>query len=137
MNASRGYFFVPAVDLGIVYSGFQVELMKCMLPQHMHRDVICFNRKKWTASELVDAYVVDIAVGDGSSSSGSHSCVLKEAIMLAKSVESKGMGKARRALAPIKRKLHAKLLAVLQNDVKMGFSGRSAGDHYAPPESRL
>ena len=121
---------MPGVDLGIVYSGFQIELMKNTLPRHMHRDVICYNRKRWSARELVEARVVDVAADGG------REKVLEQALRLAKTLEPKGSGPARRALGPIKRKLHAKALAVLEEGSgsdAMGFSGRREGDNYAPP----
>ena len=43
MTSERGYFFVPGVDLGIVYSPLQTELMMAKLPPGMHRDVIIMN----------------------------------------------------------------------------------------------
>ena len=130
MHADRGYFFVPAVDLGIVYSGFQVELMKSALPRHMHRSVICYNGKRWSARELAEAGVVDVAA------EGGRANVLEQALVLAKALEPKGRGPARRALGPIKQKVHARLLAMLEEgeaSSAMGFSGRCVGDNYAPP----
>ncbi|CAE8640151.1 unnamed protein product, partial [Polarella glacialis] len=49
MSSDRGFFFVPGVDLGLVYAPMQTELMKAKLPASMHRDVILFNRRRWTA----------------------------------------------------------------------------------------
>merc|ERR1719277_2572593 len=60
MSDDRGFFFIPGVDLGLVYSPFQVELMKAKLPMHMHRKVIVFNSQRWTASQLLQEHVVDV-----------------------------------------------------------------------------
>ena len=106
--------------------------MKSVLPQHMHRDVICYNSKRWTARELAKTRLVDIAA------EGVRGNTLAQALALAKTVESKGKGPARRALGPIKRKVHAQLLAMLndgQSSSAMEFSGRRTGDNYAPPKS--
>ena len=43
---ARGLFFIPGVDLGLVYAPMQTELMKAKLPQAMHRDVILFNSRQ-------------------------------------------------------------------------------------------
>lgn len=40
MNGGRGYFFVPGVDLGIIYSSFQVELMKAKLYVRVTREAV-------------------------------------------------------------------------------------------------
>ena len=37
MNADRGYFFVPAIDLGLVYSPGMTSLMMRKTPFSMHR----------------------------------------------------------------------------------------------------
>ena len=127
MSKRPGYFFVPGVDLGIVYSQFQVELMKSVLPHYMHRDVISYNRKRWTADELVAALVVDVATESKQ--------VLAKALQLAHSIESKGTGASKLAMAQIKQKVHAKVLAELgrERSSMMVFSGRRAGKNYAAP----
>merc|ERR550525_1413656 len=37
MASDRGFFFIPGVDLGLVYAPTQVELMKAKLPRALHR----------------------------------------------------------------------------------------------------
>lgn len=48
MSRDAGFFFIPAVDLGLVFSPFQTQLMKAKLPRSMHRDVLLFNSRRWT-----------------------------------------------------------------------------------------
>merc|ERR1719277_2268849 len=62
MSSDRGFFFIPGVDLGLVYAPVQVELMKAKLPLLMHRDVILFNTRRWAAADLVGQGVVETAV---------------------------------------------------------------------------
>merc|ERR1719152_627331 len=59
MSSDRGFFFIPGVDLGIVYAPLQVALMKGKLPPSMQRDVIVYNIKKWNASDLLATGAVD------------------------------------------------------------------------------
>jgi enoyl-CoA hydratase/carnithine racemase len=131
MNEDRGYFFIPAVDLGIVYSAFQIELMKSKLPMYMHREIICFNAKRWTAKELQQNHVVDDAAPKGQ--------VLKWALKLATTLLTKGKGPARKALKPIKERVYAQVLATLVQEEggSMQFGGRKSGANYAAPPSRL
>ena len=69
-----GYFFIPGVDLGLVYAPMQLALMKAKLPVAMHRDVILFNarprkkrpcgallQRRWTAHDLFTAGAIDAA----------------------------------------------------------------------------
>jgi len=51
MASDRGFFFIPGVDLGLIYAPTQIALMKAKLPQDMHREVIVFNSRRWTAEE--------------------------------------------------------------------------------------
>ena len=63
MNSEKGFFFIPGVDLGIVYSMFQTKLIQAKLPDvNMHRDVIVMNSRRWTAPELLDRGVLEAAV---------------------------------------------------------------------------
>merc|ERR1719197_1894758 len=59
MSTDRGFFFIPGVDIGLVYSPFQTAIMTTKLPASMHRDVIVLNSKRWNAEELVKRGVVD------------------------------------------------------------------------------
>ena len=127
MNNEKGFFFVPAVDLGVVYSSFQIELMKSKMPPFMHREVICFNSTRWLANELLDHHVVDHAVPAAS--------VLAESLKLANKLKEKGKGPSRGAMEPIKRKVYRQVLEALNTVEKglMNFSGRGQGHNYAPP----
>eukprot|EP00929_Paragymnodinium_shiwhaense_P075382 TRINITY_DN38533_c0_g1_i1.p1 TRINITY_DN38533_c0_g1~~TRINITY_DN38533_c0_g1_i1.p1 ORF type:complete len:352 (-),score=67.21 TRINITY_DN38533_c0_g1_i1:208-1239(-) len=121
MSDDRGFFFIPGVDLGLVYGRLQTAVMAAKLPQSMHRDVILFNSKRWTAAELVDRGVVDITV--------KASEVLPRALELAESLRPKGRGPARNALGGIKRGLYKDVLEALTEagDDLMDLSGTTKG----------
>eukprot|EP01062_Namystynia_karyoxenos_P071387 TRINITY_DN66851_c0_g1_i1.p2 TRINITY_DN66851_c0_g1~~TRINITY_DN66851_c0_g1_i1.p2 ORF type:complete len:275 (+),score=68.83 TRINITY_DN66851_c0_g1_i1:36-860(+) len=125
MSSDRGYFFIPGVDLGLVYSPFQTELMKAKLPRHMHRDVIVLNARRWKAVELLAEKVVDEACPVGS--------VLPRAAAAAQRLSAKGRGPARKALQGIKRRVFAQVIAAMSSDPEMLFVGREKGVAYAPP----
>lgn len=127
MNNEKGFFFVPAIDLGVVYSSFQIELMKAKLPPFMHREVICFNSTRWLASQLLEHRVIDRAVPGVS--------VVQESLKLANVLKQKGKGPSRRAMEPIKRKLYSQVLNALSTNEKglMNFNGREVSHNYAPP----
>ena len=128
MNQDKGYFFVPAVDLGVVYSSFQIELMKAKLPFWMHRDIIVFNSTRWQAHELLTHRVIDRAV------SGNN--VMKESVLLSKQlIQTKGHGPSRIAMGPIKQKVYQEVIVALKQDSSglMVLNGRKKGDNYAPP----
>ena len=132
MNQDKGYFFVPAVDLGVVYSSFQIELMKSKLPFWMHRDVIVFNSCRWRAIELEKARVIYSAVPSKQ--------VLIESISLAnRLIKTKGHGPSRSAMVHIKRKVYVQVLRTLKEDESglMKFSGRASGNNYAPPPTTI
>jgi len=132
MNAEKGYFFIPAVDLGVVYSSFQIELMKAKLPFWMHREVIIYNSTRWQAKELCQHHVIDSAVQSDQ--------VLPESLLLATElIKTKGHGSSRNAMGPIKVKVYGPVLAALKLDESrlMRFSGRRKGTNYAPPPSKL
>merc|ERR1719277_2305792 len=95
MSSDRGYFFVPGVDLGLVYAPVQIELMKAKLPVGMHREVILFNSRRWNGQDLAAAGVLEAAVPSAE--------VLPKALELAARLRPKGQGAARRALGGIKR----------------------------------
>ena len=132
MNSERGFFFVPGVSLGIVYSAFQVALMKAKLPQHMHRDVITYNSRRWSAPELLASHAVDrVAVGHEVSSNAQD---------LAQALTRSGAGVAhqRAARGRIKRLLYEPVLEALAHGDSglMDLGGRPAGEAYAPPPRR-
>lgn len=129
MNSEQGYFFIPGVDLGIVYSPFQTALFKAKLPQHMHRDVVVLNAKRWRAEELKAATLVD------ATASGEFETV-KTAVSLARSLTSKG--KMRVTMRGIKCNLYQEVLAAMSTAPMMDVSGRTKGVAYAaPPSSKL
>lgn len=128
MNADAGFFFVPAIDLGLVYSSFQIELMKAKMPPHMHRKVIVYNSQRWTAQQLLEEHVVDEAVpGAEVGAAGER---------LARELRPKGRGGPRKAMAGIKANVYKQVISALREDSNAGMmkmGGRSKGHAYAPP----
>lgn len=125
MSSDRGYFFIPGVDLGLVYAPLQIALMKDKLPPSMHRDVIVYNIKKWKASELLDKGAID-AVAPAAK-------VQDRSFELAKQLKIKGQGTARKAMGPIKRLVYKDVVDALQDNAGMGYGGRQKGvDRFAP-----
>ncbi|CAE7500022.1 ECI1 [Symbiodinium sp. CCMP2456] len=128
MSRDAGFFFIPAVDLGLVFSPFQTQLMKAKLPRSMHRDVLLFNSRRWTGLELLAAGLVDEAVVGYE--------VLPRAQAFAAWLRAKGTGPARAALGPLKRRLYGEVLNALEGGV-MDFPGRVAGVDRASPGAKL
>lgn len=127
MNSSQGYFFIPGVDLGIVYSPFQFALFQAKLPQSMHRDVIVLNAKRWNADDLLRTNLVDAtAAGEEET--------IRAALELARSLISKG-NKLRKTVGGIKRSLYKEVLAAMSDAPLMDVSGRTKGVAYAAPPS--
>ena len=61
----RGFFFLPAVDLGIVYSQGFIELVKAKVPDvRTQRDLMIVS-KRYTSSELLDLGIIDKICGSG------------------------------------------------------------------------
>lgn len=131
MSTDRGFFFIPGVDLGLVYSPLQMAVMSTKLPQSMHRDVILLNTKRWSADELAATGAVDVAVPCAD--------VLPRAMELAAKLKAKGQGPARKALGGIKRGLYKNVLDALAAGGEMDTAGRTRGiDRAAPvPTSKL
>lgn len=130
MSSDRGFFFIPGVDLGLVYAPTQIELMKAKLPRALHREVILFNTKRWTAQDLAAHGVVEAAVP--------ASEVLPKALELAASLRAKGQGAARRALGGIKRGVYSEMLKALKAGEDMGYAGRTKGvDRAAPAATNI
>eukprot|EP00927_Polykrikos_kofoidii_P056884 TRINITY_DN50975_c0_g1_i1.p1 TRINITY_DN50975_c0_g1~~TRINITY_DN50975_c0_g1_i1.p1 ORF type:complete len:297 (+),score=61.67 TRINITY_DN50975_c0_g1_i1:89-979(+) len=125
MANDRGFFFVPGVDLGLVYSPTQIELMKAKLPPTMHRDVIVFNAKRWTGDELAERGVVDATVPAGD--------VLSKALEIAAKLRPKGEGAARKAMGGIKRGVYKVVLDAVAGGGDMSLVGRTAGVNKAAP----
>lgn len=57
MSSDRGLCFVPAIDLGLVYSLGMTKLMKAKCPPHMHNDLIIYGAR-YDAAKLVTERVV-------------------------------------------------------------------------------
>jgi len=126
MASDRGFFFVPGVDLGLVYAPVQVALMKAKLPQDMHREVIVFNSRRWTGDELAARGVVESSVPAAE--------VTARALELAASLRPKGRGAARRVLGSIKAAVYKEVLDELATGEDMNYGGRTRGvDRAAPP----
>lgn len=127
MSSDRGVFFIPGVDLGIVYPPFSTELATAKLDKHMLREVILFNRKRWAAEELVAHGAVDIAAPTSE--------LLEKALELAASLKPKGQGPARKALAGIKQNVYKRVLDAVHEKGAGGaaFKNRARGVAYAPP----
>lgn len=60
MSSERGLFFVPGIDLGLVYSPGMTSLMKAKTPVHMHSEMIVFGQK-YSAKDLERERVVALA----------------------------------------------------------------------------
>merc|ERR1712096_574237 len=108
MSSDRGYFFIPGVDLGLVYAPLQIALMKDKLPPSMHREVIVYNMKRWNASELLTTGEVDVAAPAAE--------VQTRAIELASKLKAKGQGAARKAMGGIKRELYRDVVEALHEN---------------------
>lgn len=59
MNRDKGYFFVPGIDIGLVYSKGMTELIKSKTPAHMHRDMMVYGQR-YTSAELLEEKVVTL-----------------------------------------------------------------------------
>ena len=61
MREDRGFMFVPAVDIGAIYSTGFTELMRAKVSRNVLRDMITF-AKRYSASDLVEEGVVSAAL---------------------------------------------------------------------------
>jgi len=96
---SQGLFFVPGVDIGLIYSRGMTELLKAKLPQHMWNPAICF-AQRYQCQELLLHGVVNIAPDTGDD-------LLDRAMDEARELRSKGKDEKQRAtLHGIKRNLY-------------------------------
>lgn len=113
---SRGKFFVPGIDIGLVYSQGMTELMKAKLPQRIWNDVICM-AERYEVAQLVEEGVVNFSPSTGS-------LLREEALRIADGLKSKGKDqKTRSTMAGIKANLYKDALATLQmGAVDMGFA---------------
>lgn len=125
MSNDRGFFFVPGVDLGLIYAPMQTALMKAKLPTSMHRDVILFNARKWNAQDLLQQGAIDALAPSGE--------VLGKALEMAKQLQSKGQDSARKALQGLKKGLYKEVLEACEQGGDMGYVGRVKGIDRAAP----
>lgn len=112
---SRGLFFVPGIDIGLVYSEGMTELMKAKMPQPMWTDVLSFGNR-YQCPELLQNGVVNVAP--------SSSELLSAALEVAQGLRSKGKDeKTRQTMHGIKRNLYKDAVKALGKEVEdMGFA---------------
>ena len=125
MNADRGWFFVPGIDLGLVYSPGMAALMQAKTPTPMHLPMIGF-AQRYGGNDLAALGVAHRAANGGPSG------VLSEALALAQSLRAKGRdAQYRRTLGAIKRRLYnvpARLLCADDvHEQAMGFENKPKG----------
>jgi len=126
MRVDRGYFFVPAIDIGLVYSPGQTALMKSKTPMAMHLDMIAL-AKRYTAKDLLQYAVVE-KVAETHEVDGT-------ALLLAKQMTAKGKNALyRRTMHGIKKNLYAEAYGLLTSDhiEGMGFQNKPKGVDRAP-----
>eukprot|EP00936_MAST-01D_sp_MAST-1D-sp1_P000614 g614.t1 len=135
MNADRGWFFVPGIDLGLVYSPGMTTLMQAKTPTVMHLPMIGY-AQRYGGKDLAALGVAHRAA------SGGPPGVLSEALALAQSLRVKGRdAQYRRTLGAIKCRLYnvpARLLCA--NDVHeqaMGFENKPKGIDRPQQSSKL
>lgn len=111
----KGLFFVPGIDIGLVYSAGMTELMKAKMPQPLWNDVLCFG-KRYQCKELLDHGVVNAAPPAVE--------LVPKALEIGKELRSKGKdAKTRETLRGIKQNLYKEAIAVLGQEVQdMGFA---------------
>merc|ERR1719359_2371103 len=59
-EGGKGLFFVPGIDIGLVYSAGMTELMKAKMPQPLWNDALCM-AKRYQCAELLQHGVVNAA----------------------------------------------------------------------------
>mmetsp|Transcript_50120 Transcript_50120/g.116987 ORF Transcript_50120/g.116987 Transcript_50120/m.116987 type:complete len:292 (+) Transcript_50120:85-960(+) len=112
---SKGLFFIPGIDIGLVYSKGMTELMKAKMPLTMWNDTLCMGRR-YQSEELKSQGVVEATP---------LACDLSDAaIQLATSLKSKGKdAKTRDTMRGIKRNLYKDAVTSLGQEVEdMGFA---------------
>lgn len=122
MNADKGLFFVPGIDLGLVYSPGMTALMKAKTPVHMHADMIVFG-KRYAAADLERERVVLKAVPARR--------VLDEALQHARGLvagDRFGSQKYRDTCAQIKQNTFKEAFDALSGAASDGFRGMGFGD---------
>lgn len=111
---SKALFFVPGIDIGLVYSKGMTALMKAKLPQPLWNDAMCMS-KRYQSAELLRHGVVN--------DSPLSSELVTKAMELASSLKCKGKDeKTRATMHGIKRNLYEDAVIALGKDVvDMGF----------------
>lgn len=111
----KGLFFVPGIDIGLVYSAGMTELMKAKMPQPIWNDVLCF-AKRYQCEELQKHGVVNAAPAKAD--------LMTKAIEMATALKSKGKdAKTRETMHGIKKNLYKDAVEALGGDVvDMGFA---------------
>ena len=135
MNADRGWFFVPGIDLGLVYSPGMTALMQAKTPTVMHLPMIGY-AQRYGGNDLAALGVAQRVA------SGGPAGVLSEALALAKSLRVKGRdAQYRRTLGAIKRRLYnvpARLLCADDvHEQAMGFENKPKGIDRPQQSSKL
>ncbi|CAE8680709.1 unnamed protein product [Polarella glacialis] len=128
MRSDLGWFFVPGIDIGLVYSPGMTQLMRAKLPVPMQSDVLTFGQR-YQAEELVQLGVVKAAVKGETE-------VHSRARELALEVGPKG--KHREAMRGIKACLYAEAIAALESPDKgggMGFVSRDGAGKSDKPST--
>jgi len=128
MREDRGLFFVPAVDIGLIYSPGQTELMKAKTPQSMHLDMLAF-AKRYTAKDLFPLGVVDrmVPLEDVDST----------ALAMAQELCAKGKNSLyRHTMHGIKKNLYRTAYDLLTSETiqGMGFENKPKGIDRAPKQ---
>lgn len=111
----KGLFFVPGIDIGLVYSKGMTELMKAKMPQQLWNDVLCLGQR-YQCESLLQHGVVNTAPP--------ASELLSQALETAQALKSKGKdAKTRKTLRGIKHNLYKDAVAALGSVVvDMGFA---------------
>mmetsp|Transcript_48565 Transcript_48565/g.75617 ORF Transcript_48565/g.75617 Transcript_48565/m.75617 type:complete len:334 (+) Transcript_48565:77-1078(+) len=115
-GGSAGQFFVPGIDIGLVYSQGMTELMKAKLPQRMWNDVFCMG-ERYKVAQLFQEGVVNLRAPSGED-------LYTDALRLASDLKTKGKdAKTRDTMSRIKANLYKDALAALHMEtVDMGFA---------------
>jgi len=111
----KGLFFVPGIDIGLVYSAGMTELMKAKMPQRLWNDVLCFGAR-YQSEELLHHGVVNAAPPAAE--------LLQRSLDMACELKKKGKDeKTRETMRGIKFNLYRKAVERLGTDVQdMGFA---------------
>uniref|UniRef100_A0A7S2SPQ1 Uncharacterized protein n=1 Tax=Mucochytrium quahogii TaxID=96639 RepID=A0A7S2SPQ1_9STRA len=129
MNSQNGLFFVPAVDLGLVYSPGMTCLMKAKTPTGMHNEMIVMG-KRYSAKDLLEKAVINQTVP--------YSDVFATSLQYARQLTSGGRfrgNKYRDTMKRIKINTYSDTYSALCNSSQgMGFKG---GEWDAHGKSKL